>query len=117
AVCTHIRYCLHRNPYYMIFPVHREVQHPSCTIPFKVCPLSEPQTEPARLSSPKLLFAKTPAEFNGVFQKDLSTCRKLLRKILDVSGARTIENTLAPFDELSRRLEELLSQPKFLFDV
>ena len=98
-------------------PVYREVQSPRRTIPFKVCPLSEPQTEPARLSSPKLLFAKTPAEFNGVFQKDLSTCRKLLRKIIDVSGARTIENTLAPFDELSRRLEELLSQPKFLFDV
>jgi len=34
-----------------------------------------------------------------------------------VPGRRTIENTLEPFDELSRRLEELLSQPKFLFDV
>lgn len=79
--------------------------------------MSEPQAEPARLSSPKLLFAKSPAEFKQVFHKDLATCRSLLRKIVEVPGTRTIENTLAPFDELSRRLEELLSQPKFLFDV
>src|SRR5206468_2984567 len=70
-----------------------------------------------RLSSPKLLFAKTPAEFAAQFQADLGKCRSLLRKIVAVPGRRTIENTLEPFDELSRRLEELLSQPKFLFDV
>ncbi len=79
--------------------------------------MSESPAEAARLSSPKLLFAKTPAEFTRLFQKDLSTCRSLVRKIIEVSDRRTIENTLIPFDELSRRLEELLSQPKFLFDV
>src|SRR5947199_3598361 len=47
----------------------------------------------------------------------MGKCRSLLRKIVAVPGRRTIENTLEPFDELSRRLEELLSQPKFLFDV
>src|SRR5437867_6277173 len=62
-------------------------------------------------------FAKTPAEFNGRFQSDLAKCRSVLKKILKTQGLRTIENTLEPFDELSRRLEELLSQPKFLFDV
>ena len=79
--------------------------------------MSEPPAEGARLSSPKLLFARTPAEFTRVFRKDLGTCRVLLAKIIDVAGQRTIENTLVLFDELSRRLEELLSQPKFLFDV
>ena len=64
-----------------------------------------------------MLFAKTPAEFAAQFQADLGKCRSLLRKIVAVPGRRTIENTLEPFDELSRRLEELLSQPKFLFDV
>ena len=94
-----------------------KVQSPWCAIALEVCPLSEPRTETARLSSPKLLFAKTPAEFTRVFHKDLAACRSLLRKIIDVNGRRTEENTLVPFDELSRRLEELLSQPKFLFDV
>ena len=79
--------------------------------------MSEPQPGAGRLSSPKLLFAKTPAEFNGRFQSDLAKCRSVLKKILKTQGLRTIENTLEPFDELSRRLEELLSQPKFLFDV
>src|SRR2546428_5964028 len=79
--------------------------------------MSEPQPGAGRLSSPKLLFAKTPAEFKGVFQSDLAKCRSLLKRILKTQGPRTIENTLEPFDELSRRLEELLSQPKFLFDV
>src|SRR2546426_603594 len=81
------------------------------------CAVSEPQRGTGRLSSPKLLFAKTPAEFNGRFQSDLAKCRSLLKRILETKGPRTIENTLEPFDELSRRLEELLSQPKFLFDV
>src|SRR5207245_3431979 len=79
--------------------------------------VSEPQLGAGRLSSPKLLFARTPAEFNGRFQSDLAKCRSLLKRILKAQGPRTIENTLEPFDELSRRLEELLSQPKFLFDV
>src|SRR2546428_6860590 len=79
--------------------------------------MSEPQPGAGRLSWPKLLFAKTPAEFDGRFQSDLAKCRSLLKRILKTKGPRTIENTLEPFDELSRRLEELLSQPKFLFDV
>src|SRR5207249_7958695 len=55
--------------------------------------------------------------FKSRFQSDLAKCRSLLKRILKVQGPRTIQNTLEPFDELSRRLEELLSQPKFLFDV
>jgi len=79
--------------------------------------VSEPQPGAGRLSSPKLLFAKSPTEFKGLFQSDLAKCRTLLKRILKSPGPRTIENTLEPFDELSRRLDELLSQPKFLFDV
>src|SRR5256712_9723077 len=79
--------------------------------------MSEPQPGTGRLSSPKLLFAKTPTEFKGRFQSDLAKCRSVLKRILKAQGPRTIQNTLEPFDELSRRLEELLSQPKFLFDV
>src|SRR5437899_9609324 len=82
-----------------------------------MCAVSEPQRGACRLSSPQLLCAKTPAEFNGRFHSDLARCRSLLTRILKAQGPRTIENTLEPFDELSRRLEELLSQPKFLFDV
>src|SRR5256712_7341779 len=79
--------------------------------------MSEPQPGAGRLSSRKLLFAKTPAELKGLFQSALAKCRSLLKRILNARGPRTIETTLEPFDELSRRLEELLSQPKFLFDV
>lgn len=77
----------------------------------------EPRRGAGRLSSPKLLLAKTPSDFEGRFQADLGKCRSLLKKIVNVSDRRTIENTLEPYDELSRRLEELLSQPKFVFDV
>ncbi len=79
--------------------------------------MSEPRRGTGRLSSPNVLLAKTPAEFTHRFQADLRKCRSLLQKIVAVPGRRTIENTLEPFDELSRRLDELLSQPKFLFDV
>src|SRR2546428_3508810 len=79
--------------------------------------MSEPQPGTGRLRSPKLLFAKTPAECKGGYQSDLAKCRSFLRQFLKAQGPQTIQNTLEPFDELSRRLEELRSQPRCLFEV
>ena len=47
--------------------------------------MSEPPRGAGRLSSPKLLLTKTPAEFKSQFHADLAKCRSLLKKIVDAT--------------------------------
>ena len=62
------------------------------------------------LTEPTILFARTPDDLAGETARRLSRARALLSEVLSVEGARTIGNTLEPFNELYMNIAELASQ-------
>ena len=71
----------------------------------------------AKLTRPKYVFAKDPEDLAALADKGLARCKALVDKIAKAKGARTLANTLVPYEDVQRELYELLTQPKFLSDV
>ena len=71
----------------------------------------------AKLTQPRILFAKTPEEVRSFSGRGLAKVRALRDAIVRAEGPRTLGNTLEPYDDLSLRLHELQALPKFLSDV
>ena len=75
------------------------------------------RSDKQKLTTPKILFAKTPEDLEARAASLRRKVRRLRNRIVKMEGPRTVENTLGPFDEMSRVLAEALSQPSFLFNV
>src|SRR3972149_3038415 len=71
-------------------------------------------TRAPRLTRPKLLFAKSPKEVDALSKTALRGAERLLRKILSATGRRTVENALAPYNEIMMIAGEVQTQAPLL---
>lgn len=69
------------------------------------------------MTTPKLLFLRTPDEITKKSEAELARSRKILSKILKKTQKRTVKSTLFPFNELVRIVSEVASQGHLLFNV
>ena len=74
-------------------------------------------TRAPRLTRPKLLFAKSPKEVDALSKTALRSAERLLRKILSATGRRTVENALAPYNEIMMLVSEVQNQAHLLSNL
>ncbi len=63
-----------------------------------------------RIRSPRLLLASTPKDVSDIAEEVLGRARGFLQDILKVKGPRTVNNTMALFDELLREVSVVADQ-------
>lgn len=71
----------------------------------------------ARLTRPKLLLLNSPEEVAAASKSELARARRLLAALETSQGHRTVENTLAPFNEIARVVSGVALQGQLLFNV
>jgi thimet oligopeptidase len=69
------------------------------------------------LTTPRVLFARSPDDLKRASEEGLAECRKLLKRILRKKKRRTVGNTLRTYDALTRILDEVAVQSQFLTEV
>ncbi|TLZ63229.1 MAG: Zn-dependent oligopeptidase [Methanobacteriota archaeon] len=72
---------------------------------------------PARMTTPKLALATSPAAVDRIAKAGLSRGKTFLSRILRVKGRRSIENTLDPYNEILRAAYEVVQQGELVFNV
>ena len=71
----------------------------------------------ARMTKPKLAFARSAGEVDRLGKAGIEAGRALLKRILSSKGKRTIANTLVPHNELLRSVAEVAAQGELVFNV
>ena len=71
----------------------------------------------ARITKPKLAFAKSTAEVDRVSKAGIGRGKSLLQTVLRVKGRRTLENTLVPYNEILRAVAEIAQQGELVFNA
>ena len=71
----------------------------------------------ARMTKPKLAFARSAGEVDRLGKAGIDAGRALLKRILSSKGKRTIANTLVPHNELLRSVAEVAAQGELVFNV
>jgi thimet oligopeptidase len=69
------------------------------------------------MTRPTLLFSTSAEEVARTSDNLLSKARRMLDRIIQVRGPRTVDNTLRPFNELSNLVSQVAMQNQLLFNV
>jgi len=69
------------------------------------------------MTKPTLLFLTSPEAVTETSDRMLAKARKVLDRIVKTHGPRTVENTLAPFNELSNLVSQVALQSQLLFNA
>ncbi len=75
------------------------------------------KTAAAKMTKPRLLFLKTPKDVAATSEAMLNEARRILERILQVKGKRTVANTLVPFNDLSNLVSQVGLQGQLLFNA
>jgi thimet oligopeptidase len=78
---------------------------------------SQTHESDAPLTAPTYLLSTTPEEVKRKAEGALADARAMLETLLGAEGARTVADTLVPFDELLLRVSEVSQQGDILFNV
>ena len=71
----------------------------------------------ARMTTPKLALANSPAAVDRLAKAGISRGKTLLAGVLRVKGRRSVANTLVPYNEILRSASEVVQQGELLFNV
>jgi len=69
------------------------------------------------LTTPRLLFLKTPGAVDREAKRMLDEARAILDRVLKVTGKRTVANTLAPFNEMANGISLVSLQSQLVFNA
>jgi len=71
----------------------------------------------AKITMPKLAFAKSSTEVDRAAKAGLTRGKSVLNGILRVKGKRTLANTLVPYNEVVRAVAEVAQQGELVFNA
>ena len=75
------------------------------------------RTQAPRLTTPRLLFARSTRDVVKLSKEALARSEKILAKILAVNARRTVDNTLVPFNDLHKIVSETQNQSHLLSNL
>lgn len=70
-----------------------------------------------RMTTPKIALAGTPKDVKALTEAGIARARSILSRVLAVKGARTVANTLAPYNEILRIAYEVAHQGELIFNA